>query len=141
MNSTLRVVLDTNVYVSAFAFPNSKTHLVWQRAEKRAFHLILSPDIVRETARILRRRFAFPDVLVLQTLKQMARVAELVQPQRRLAVVAADPDDDRILECALEGKADVIVSGDQDLLQLGSFQNIPIISPIDFLRTLGVQVT
>jgi putative PIN family toxin of toxin-antitoxin system len=140
VNSVLRVVLDTNVYISAFAFPNSKTYLVWRRAEERAFHLILSPDIVRETAGILRRRFAFPDALLLQTLKQMVRVAELVTPKERLAVVAADPDDDRILECAVAGNTDLIVSGDQDLLRLGTFQNIPIVSPVDCLRILGVQI-
>lgn len=140
MNNALRVVLDTNVYVSAFAFPNSKTSLVWQKAKERAFHLILSPDIVRETARILRHRFGFSDDLVLRILKQMVRVAELVTPKERLAVVAADPDDDRILECAVAGNADLIVSGDQDLLRLGAFQNIPIVSPVDCLRILGVQI-
>lgn len=139
MNSVLRVVLDTNVYVSAFAFPNSKTHLVWEQARKRTFRLLLSPDIVRETAGILRRRFAFPDALALQTLKQVTRVAELVTPKERLAIVAADPDDDRILECAVAGNADLIVSGDRDLLHLDVFQNIPIVSPVDFLRILGVQ--
>jgi predicted nucleic acid-binding protein len=54
-------------------------------------------------------------------------------------VIADDPDDNRILECAVEGNADVIVSGDRALLRLNSYQGIPIVRPVDFLRTLGLS--
>jgi uncharacterized protein len=54
-----------------------------------------------------------------------------------LNVIAADPDDDRVLECAVSGHADLIVSGDQHLTRLESFRGIGIVRPVDFLRTLG----
>ena len=59
---------------------------------------------------------------------------ELVAPTRRLAVVAADPDDDRILECAVAAGAQVIVSGDKDLLRLGKFEGIEIVTVAAFLE-------
>ena len=55
----------------------------------------------------------------------------------KLAVVTADPDDDRILECALAGNADLVVSGDHHLIGLRTFRDVGIVRPIEFLRTLG----
>ena len=62
----------------------------------------------------------------------------MIVPRFVLDVIQDDPDDNRILECAVEGKADVIVSGDRTLLRLKSYDGIPIVRPIDFLRTLGL---
>ena len=70
-------------------------------------------------------------------LKLVANVAEIIRPTIRLRVIAEDPTDDRILECALAGGADLIVSGDRHLRKLKSFRNIGIVQPSDFLRTLG----
>ncbi len=71
-------------------------------------------------------------------MKRVVRVAKIVEPKFTLNAVKADPDDDRILECAVEGNADVIVSGDRHLTRLKGFQGIGIMRPIDFLRTLGI---
>ena len=57
--------------------------------------------------------------------------------QSTLHVILHDPDDNRILECAVEGQAHLIVSGDRDLRRLKIYQGIPIVTPTDFLRTLG----
>jgi predicted nucleic acid-binding protein len=68
----------------------------------------------------------------------VAQVAELVSPRAAVQVVTADPTDNRILECAVHGKADLIVSNDHHLLDLGSYGNIPIVAGPDFRRTLGL---
>jgi predicted nucleic acid-binding protein len=70
-------------------------------------------------------------------LKLVARIAEIVSPRIALRVIAEDPADDRILECALAGGAGLVVSGDHHLQKLRSFRNIGIVRPSDFLRTLG----
>jgi len=61
----------------------------------------------------------------------------MVEPNITLRVIQSDPDDDRILECAVAGNADLIVSGDRHLTKLKEFQGIGIVRPIDFLRTLA----
>jgi predicted nucleic acid-binding protein len=66
-------------------------------------------------------------------------VAEIIGPTITLPIIKDDPSDDRILECAVAGQADLIVSGDHHLTNLKSFRGIGIIRPADLLRTLGVR--
>ena len=70
-------------------------------------------------------------------IKKIVRAADFVNPKTVPAVIADDPDDNHVLACAVEGNADLIVSGDQDLLRLREYESIPIVRPVDFLRTLG----
>ena len=74
----------------------------------------------------------------MRRLKQIAAIVEIIIPQITLEVIKEDPPDNRILECAVAGQADLIVSGNRHLLRLKSYEGIPIVRPIDFLRTLGV---
>lgn len=97
----------------------------------------MSPAILREIAHVLRDVLQSSEADIVAHLKLAARVAEIVSPTISLRVIADDPADDRILECAVGGKADLIVSGDRHLRKLKSFRNIGIIQPSDFLRTLG----
>ncbi len=68
----------------------------------------------------------------------IAKTGKIVTPQTTLTVISEDPPDNRILECTVEGEANLIVSGDHHLQRLKIYQNIPIVKPIDFLRTLGI---
>lgn len=88
-----------------------------------------------------RRDFAWENARVIRRLKLLTKISELVSPKIALDVIKEDPPDNRILECAIAGKADLIVSGDRHLRQLKTYQGIPIVRPVDFLRTLGVGVT
>ena len=133
----MKAVLDTNVLISAFTKPSGRVVRLWYAAQERRYELLISPTIVSETTRKLRSKFHWEDVRTLRQAKLMARAGTLVVPRLTLHVVEDDPDN-RILECAVEGKADLIVSGDRVLLRLKSFQGIPIIRPVDFLRTLGL---
>jgi uncharacterized protein len=106
-------------------------------AANRSFTLLVSPTILREVAGVLREVVHWRETDIVANLKLVAKVAEIVSPTISLRVIADDPDDDRILECALAGKADVIVSGDRHLRKLKSFGSIAIVQPSDFLRTLA----
>jgi predicted nucleic acid-binding protein len=103
----LRVVLDTNVYISALNFPDSPL-----------------ADLVRHAKRGMYQ------------LKTITKSSEIVMPQTIPNVIKEDPDDNHILACALAGKANLIVSRDLDLLRLKTYETIGIMSPIDFLHTL-----
>jgi putative PIN family toxin of toxin-antitoxin system len=136
-SSRLKVVFDTNVYFSAFNSKRGASFNVWRRAVRGEFTLIVSPEIMRELAEVLRLDLETSEPEIVALLKLIAKVANVVQPGEALAAVKADPDDDRILECAVEGKADLIISFDRHLLDLKSFQGIGVVTPVDLLHTLG----
>lgn len=138
-SSGLRAVLDTNVLISMFANrPDRPIFQVWTYAVRRHYTLLLSPAIIREALRTLRRKFAWDEPHLIRLAKALAHVGELITPAITLAVVPNDPDDNRILECAVAGSANVIVSGDLDLRNLGAYDGIAIVAPRDFMRMLGI---
>jgi putative PIN family toxin of toxin-antitoxin system len=140
----MRVVLDTNVVVSGYLAPTGTPAAVLSLWERGVFDLVVSAEIVAEYERVLRE----PDIrrlhhktdseidAVIQRIRQAALQAV---PAQRLAVVAADSDDDKILECAVAGNADHIVSGDKHLLALGSYQEIQILPPAVFVRLFATD--
>jgi uncharacterized protein len=134
----IRAVLDTNVLVSAFTRPRGLVASLWRAVQARRYRLLVSPALTHETARVLRKDFQWEERRIIRRSKRLVRVGELITPQVTLDVIHNDPDDNRILECAVEGKADVIVSGDHHLRDLKSYRGIPVVRPIDFLRTLGI---
>lgn len=134
----LQIVLDTNVYISAFTNSQGVPFRVWRQAICRSYKLLVSPPIVAELAGVLRRRFDWDDARVIRRIKLLTAVAEIVTPAVVLTVFKGVQEaDNRILECAIAGHADLIVSGDRDLLRLKAYNGITIVRPVDALRTLG----
>ena len=137
-NRNLRIVLDSNVYVSAFNRSNGVPFRIWQLALNRHCALLVSPAIVGEIAGVLRRRFGWDEPRLIRRMKLLTALAEIISPPFTLTVFSGTMEaDNRILECAVAGKADLIVSGDGDLQRLKVYEKIPIIRPADALRTLG----
>jgi putative PIN family toxin of toxin-antitoxin system len=133
-----RVVLDTNVYYSALHTPGSRLEaLIDMGVRERKYRLIASPFITHELSEKLREAFLWEEAQALAVIKKIVHAADFVNPKTVPAVIADDPDDNPILACALAGKADLIVSGDRHLLSLKDYASIPIVRPVDFLRTLG----
>lgn len=85
----------------------------------------------------LRVKFGVSETAREEIKRRVLRKAEIVQPKTVPEVIATDPADNHILACALEGNADLLVSGDRHLLSLKEYAGIPIVRPMDFLRTLG----
>jgi len=135
----LKAVLDTNIYVAAFANPKGPNAAVWNAAIDGRYELLVSPAIIRETAKVLRRDFAWREDRVQVVIRVVAQTARIIVPRSALSVVTADPDDNRILECALDGRADIIVSNDHHLLDLRTYAAMPIVAGVDFRRTLGLK--
>ena len=133
----LRVVLDTNVLVSAFQFPAGTAATLWDALGRGRYLLVSSPAIVREFAAILRNPFEWEEADVERAVRLLARKASFVNPTSIPDAVPDDPDDNHIVACALAGHADLIVTGDKDLLRLKEYQDIPIVRTIDFVRTMG----
>jgi uncharacterized protein len=131
----MRVVLDTNVYISALMFGGLPGTLL-DLAFVRSFDILISPALLDELcAKLLGKFEVSPDDVALIRAR-LASVAHLVNPEEDLHVVQDDPDDDRVLECAVGGRADLIVSGDRHLLKLANFHGIPILTVRQFLEAM-----
>lgn len=127
----LRVVADTNVYVSIFQFGGPISQIL-ELALDRTIDLFVSVPIAIELRGVLAEKFHWSAERIEQLTQALAFLCHSVTPQEAVRA-AADPEDDRILEYALAASADVIVSGDSHLLDLKSFRGIPIMSPRQFL--------
>jgi putative PIN family toxin of toxin-antitoxin system len=128
----MRVVLDTNIYISALVF-GGEPRKVLTYAEARRFTLFISPTIQTELERTLENKFGWSHGRVTGVLAKLRRFMKTVTPTTAFKL-SDDPDDDKILECAHAAKADYIVSGDDHLLRLARFYDIPIITVKTFLE-------
>jgi putative PIN family toxin of toxin-antitoxin system len=129
----MRVVFDTNVFVSPFVVPGSQVERAFILAREGRVELYTSVAILTETAGRLRTKFAQEADDIKAALKQISRAARIAKPSRRIAAVN-DEADNRILECAVAAGADLLVTGDRHLLKLRQFEGIPIVRLADFLR-------
>ena len=140
----LRAVFDANVYVSAYIRPEGAPGQILELfLRNAAFEIVLSADIIEEVL----RAFAYPkirkavrgkidpelwfeDILVL---------ADVIAGDLKTPGASDDPDDDKYVAAAIEGRAAFIVSGDPDLLDVGEYQGVRIITPRTFLDLLNIQ--
>jgi putative PIN family toxin of toxin-antitoxin system len=132
--NSCRAVFDTNVFLSALMFGGPPEVLV-RAARAGQIRLVISPQILAGLAGILKKKFEWDDEDIGEAILAVGRHADLVKPKRKISVLADDPDN-RILECAVEGKADYIVSGDRQLLRLKRFGGIAILGASELLSKL-----
>ena len=128
----MKVVFDTNVYISAFISPGSKAEEAYLLAVDGRIELYTSVAILTETAKKLRGKFLWDDVRIASALKQISRVATVLKPVNRLTILSDNPDN-RILECAKDAGAGLIVTGDKHLLDLKQYEGIGITRIAGFL--------
>jgi putative PIN family toxin of toxin-antitoxin system len=128
----LKVVFDTNVYISAFISPNSKAEDAYLLAVDGRIKLYTSVAILTETAKKLREKFLWDNAKITAVLKQISKVATVLKPVIRVNVLSDAPDN-RVLECAKEAGADLIVTGDTHLLNLKQYEGIGITRIAGFL--------
>jgi putative PIN family toxin of toxin-antitoxin system len=128
----VRVVFDTNVLVAAFVAEGICSKLL-TRGRKKQFHLIVCPVILQEFDRVLIKKFSATRNETRSALQIVSEaIHSVVHPSQSVQSVCRDPDDDAILACALEARADYLVTGDVDLLELKVFKGIRIVTPRNF---------
>lgn len=123
----MRVVFDTNVLVSALVFPDGRADAAVRRIIEGKDDLILSTDILAEVLSVLARKFGRDKEELSRVAVILSEMSEVAEPTIRLKVFRDDPDN-RILECAVAGKATAIVTGDKAMLALGEHAGIRLIS-------------
>jgi putative PIN family toxin of toxin-antitoxin system len=136
----MRAVVDTNMLVRAVIKPRGSVAPLLHRLRDGAYTLAYSKSLIDELVDVLNRgrirhRYGVDAAVVAELLRLIALRGEAVSPVRQLRV-CRDPRDDKFLEAAVDGSADVIVSGDEDLLVLSPFEGIPTVGAARFLEMI-----
>lgn len=134
----LGVTLDTNIYVSALEFGGIGARLLGM-ARAGMFRIDVSDAILDELVTVLRDDFRWDGYRLHFAREQIAGLANRVVPLQMLDVIKEDPDDNRILECAVEAKSNLIVSSDKDLLRLGSYGDVQMVTAREFMEKMVPQ--
>jgi len=125
----LRIVFDSNVYISALLFHGVPGKILGM-ASKNELTLITSEQIILETTRILKEKFDWPQHNTEKFIRRLSVIGENIKPEIKLSVIKERESDNRVLECAVCGDANLIVTGDKHLLNLKKYENIPIVRPV-----------
>lgn len=128
-----RIVLDTNVIISAI-FWKGYPKIIYELVQNKKFILLYSLEIERELIRVLAYpKFGLIPNEMLPILNNLRKNVTFVQVKSKIDIIKKDPTDNIILECAIDGKSDYIISGDKHLLSLKEYQGIIILNSADFL--------
>jgi len=128
----VRVVFDSNIYISALAISGSTAEKAIIRILEGTDNLLISKPILDEVLSTLARRFSRDPEALSQVAVTLTDMAELVKPQNTIRVLKDDPDN-RILECANAGRADLVVTGDKEMLRLKQYGRTRIVSLREYL--------
>jgi putative PIN family toxin of toxin-antitoxin system len=129
----LTAVFDTNILFSATAWRGSPFQCI-ERARVGDIQVVTCPELMVELAVKVEMKLGFSPEQAVETLADYLGFLRVVSIPKLLAAMPRDPADDMVLECAIEGKAQYIVTGDKDLLVLKTFRDIQIVSASDFLK-------
>ncbi len=132
----LKVVLDTNIFISALHWTGVPL-TVYRRWLEGEFRLGISREILSELGGVLENDFGWAHEETHELCNLIKNLADITTSKQRLHVITDDPDDNKILECALASRANYIISGDKHLLKLGEYKTIPIITARRFLSLLA----
>ncbi len=142
----IRVVLDTNEYVSALIQPASVPAEILQAWRNGQILLITSPQILEEIERVIhypriQKKYHLTESDIRDFLSLIAKETFTTHDEIKVDVIKEDPTDNKFLACALEGDADYLISGDRHLLQCKAYHGIKILRPREFLQELKEKFT
>jgi putative PIN family toxin of toxin-antitoxin system len=133
-----RVTLDSNIYISALVF-GGKPMRVLEMATEGAIRVGISDAILAEVRRVLLTKFGWSAERVAAAVETIGSITERTAPTETIEIVKTDPDDNRVVECATAAGSEFIVSGDADLLALGGFGGITVVTAAKFLAQFDDQ--
>ena len=137
-----KIVLDANQFVSAILKPDSNPGQILEMVRRREMDLLLSHPIISEISRVL----SYPKLVTIhgmdyntQTrfLRGLIIAGRIVNPEISVNIVTDDPTDNKYIECAVAGNADALITGDKHLLVLKAYENVPIITPAQWLQQIS----
>jgi putative PIN family toxin of toxin-antitoxin system len=132
----LDVTGDSNIYISALVFAGRPLQFL-DAARAGVFRLAISDPLLEEIYRVLQDKFLWPAEDLAEAAADIADFTLRVQPTRTIDAVLEDPDDNRVLECAVAARSGYIVTGDAALLRLSEFEGIRIVRVADFMALIN----
>jgi len=135
----MKIVLDTNVWLSGIIWDGEASKII-EKAEKQDIQIIISEDILSEIVSVLNRESKFQKYIlnlklsIEDLLRTILSISTLIETKIKLDVIKADPKDNIILEAAMDGKVEYVISYDNHLLNMIEFRGVKIISPGEFLE-------
>ena len=129
-----KIVLDTNVFISAILFGGQPREVLNAAIEGR-IKLFVSEPILAEITNVLqRKKFNFPADIIPSIINEIEAISDYLHTSENISAIKEDPADNRVLECAVAANSDMIITGDKHLLNLKSYKNILIITPANFIK-------
>jgi len=130
----LKVVLDTNILVSAWLWEGNESKIV-ELIENGLVIGYTSPLLIREFEKVMNYpKFRLSEEEIASATGYYQIILRTIEPKTMVNIIRDDPEDNRVLDCALSAKANAIITGDKHLLALGRFKNIKILTSTEFLR-------
>jgi len=134
----IRITVDTNVLVSA-TFWSGDSDKIIELVELGKFELVLSTAVIKEFSDVLeyeeiQKKIANKNLIMKRTVEKLITLSTIIAPKTKLDVVKEDPSDNKILECAVDGNVDYLISQDNHLLKISEYKKIRILSPKEFLK-------
>lgn len=134
----MRVVFDTNIYLSALVFPGSKPALLFEAARSGRFELYCTSFILDELKRNLMLKFGYSEPESQKFVQEILKVARVIKSASLINIIKEKISDNRILECAVAAKANYLITGDKKhILPLQVIAQTKIISAADFIEIIG----
>lgn len=137
MTDRQKVVLDTNIYISALLLPDSNPGKIIRLAINGYIEAVISPQILSELKSTLKRKFQYTENEAEDVIKELRNTAIVVNPIHSVSNICGKESDHRVLECAVSSGVNFLVSGDKKhLLSLKKYEDIEILSPAEFLSRI-----
>ena len=130
----IKVVLDTNILLSSTLWNNSEAQKLLFKLIRKNVQIYSSVEILSEYQEVLKRDFDYSDKEISYIVEKIFTFTTLIKPKKRVDVVKDDPDDNKIIECAIESSSKNIITYDKHLLNIGEYEGIKIIKPKEAMR-------
>ena len=130
------VVFDTNVLISSTLWHGSVAQKLLFNLIRKEVKIFTSKAILSEYQKVLKRDFDYSDEEIVSLMEKILSFATLVEPEIKVNVIKDDPEDNKVIECAIESSATFIITYDNHLLKLQNYKGIKIIKPEEIINTL-----
>ena len=130
----MRVTVDTNFLISATQWDYSVAHKLLKKFILSDAKIFTTQDILDETAEVLERDFKYSKSEAKKIIETILLFADLIEPKQKVDVIKDDPDDNKVVECAIESSSDYIITYDKHLLKLKEYKRIKIVKPEELLK-------
>ncbi|PIN93488.1 putative toxin-antitoxin system toxin component, PIN family [Candidatus Pacearchaeota archaeon CG10_big_fil_rev_8_21_14_0_10_31_24] len=133
----MKITLDTNFLISSTQWKNSVAHKILIKLIRNNYELFTTEEILTEFSEVLARDFEYENNEIEKILTNVLGFVKIIKPNIKIEVVKEDPDDDKIIECAISSSSDYIITYDKHLLNLKEYEEIKIITPEEAMKTFA----